>query len=180
MTVPIRRCPQCGEEFQPHVVDCSDCGALLVDAFEGGAPSGRAADPDPPPEATEYVGLLSGLDPPMVEQASRHLAAAGIPFTVVADSRRGLRLGVAAERVLDSMHVLERNDVVPGRSESTEGAVAVEGGPCPACGDPVRPGAAECPACGLALSGAAPECEHCGAELNPVFDACPECGRGQG
>ena len=59
---PIRRCPECGEEFQPHVVDCSDCGTPLVSAFEGdGAPeAGGDAGAAPVPEET--VTLLSGVE----------------------------------------------------------------------------------------------------------------------
>lgn len=161
----------------PHVVDCSDCGAPLVSALEGDeAPPGAL---EPAPESPEYVSLVSGLTATMAEEAARHLGASGIPFAVVADPRRGLRVGVAPDRVRDAMAILERGEVVPRQPDSAEGVVALEGGPCPACGEQVRPGTAECPGCGLHLSSPAPQCPWCGAELDPAFDACPECGRSQ-
>lgn len=161
----------------PHVVNCSDCGAPLVSAVEGEetpAPAGA-----PPPEApAEYVSVVSGLTSEAAAEAARHFAAAGIAFATALDARRGgMRLGVGRERVREAMEILEREDIVPRQPDSAEGAVALEGGPCPACGEHVLPGTAECPGCGLHLSSPAPECGHCGAELDPAFDACPECGQ---
>ncbi|HET8646841.1 MAG TPA: hypothetical protein VFO85_15205 [Vicinamibacteria bacterium] len=176
---PIRRCPECGEEFQPHIVNCSDCGALLADGFEGAALPGDGGAAAPLPSAEEYVGVLSGMEPEVAAEASQHLTAAGIPFAMVSHASRGLRLGVAPGRVLEAMKVLQESGLVPAAPESSEGAVAIEGGPCPACGEHVHPGSSECAGCGLSLSGSGRECRHCGADLNPVFDACAECGREQ-
>jgi predicted amidophosphoribosyltransferase len=176
---PIRRCPECGEEFMPHVVNCSDCGTPLVSAYEGEEPPAAAGAP-PPEDPAEYVSVVSGLTSEAAAEAARHFAAAGIAFATALDARRGgLRLGVARARVREAMEVLEREGIVPRQPDSAEGAVALEGGPCPACGDPVQPGTAECPGCGLHFSSPVPQCEHCGADVDPAFDACPECGREQ-
>lgn len=176
---PIRKCPECGEEFLPHVVNCSDCGALLVDAFEGAVMPGPDHDVPGAAPGQDYVGLLSGMEPELAAEASRQLTTAGIPFTIVSHVSRGLRLGVAPGRVLEAMRVLQASGLVPEVPASSEGVVAVEGGPCPACGDHVPPGTGECPGCGLSLSGSGQECRHCGADLDPAFDACPDCGRGR-
>lgn len=175
---PIRRCPECGEEFQPHVVSCSDCGAPLENAFEAEEPpaderGGLAT------VALDYVGLVSGLDTEAAAMSAERLRAAGIPFQLVSHSRRGLRLFVARDRVADAIAVLDAGSQVAATPDRAEGAVAVEGGPCPACGEGVAAGAVECPGCGLSLGGAAPSCSDCGAELVPGFDACAACGQEQ-
>jgi hypothetical protein len=176
---PIRRCPECGEEFLPHVVQCSDCGATLESGFEGETPSAQGGGVAAPAPAAEYVGLVSRLTPETAQEAAGHLTEAAVPFVLVSDSRRGLRLGVAPERVADAIGILERAGLAPMQPDSGEAAVAAEGGPCPACGENVAPGSVDCPGCGLSLAAAAVPCRHCGGELHPGFDACPDCGRGQ-
>jgi hypothetical protein len=175
----IRRCPECGEEFLPHVVHCSDCGALLENAFENDAPpDGPGGVAPAASESPDSVALVSGLTPGAAAQAAERLAAAGIAFGLVADARRGLRLGVERGRMVEAIEILEREGVIPGQPDPAGAAVGTEGGPCPACGDPVAPGTVDCPGCGLQLSGGV-QCRHCGAELVPALDSCPECHREQ-
>ena len=172
---PIRRCPECGEEFQPHVVHCSDCGALLESAFEGeAAPEARASTPatvEPAPR--QYVVLERGLTSGLAQEAAQYLGAAGIPFRVAAEAGGGFRVSVPLEQMEQGRAALEDAGVGPEPADLPEGAVAAEGGPCPACGDDVAPGTDECPGCGLQLAGAF-QCARCGAELQP-FEACTAC-----
>jgi hypothetical protein len=178
-SVPIRRCPECSEEFQPHIVRCSDCGALLEAAFEGDAsPDERGDLRESAPPLPEYARILDGLSPAMAELAAQHLSAAGIPVALTSHYRYGLRLGVKAEDAVTAIAILEREGIVPKQPDASEAAVAAEGGPCPACGDDVAPGTAVCPGCGLRLAGGVP-CRHCGAELPPPIGECPECGKEQ-
>ena len=171
---PIRRCPDCGEEFQPHVVQCSDCGAPLESVFEGDPLlEQRAEATGAAPAPAELALLVRGLTPGEADQAAQHLAAAGIPIRLALD-RDGLRLGVAREQLVPARSILGRAGVLPEQPDAAEGAVAEEGGPCPACGDHVAPGTAECAGCGLQLAGAF-QCPRCGTELLTPSEACPAC-----
>jgi len=176
-TVPIRRCPECGEEYQPHIVTCSDCGALLEAGFEGDSVDQRHEPLEPALPSPEYARILDGLAPEIAELAAQHLSAAGIRFGL--DSYQyGLRLGVQVEDATVALAILERAGIVPKGPDASEVPVAAEGGPCPACGDDVAPGMTECPGCGLQLAGGVP-CRHCGAELATPTGECPSCAKEQ-
>ena len=45
--------------------------------------------------------------------------------------------------------------------------------PCPACGEPVKPGYARCPKCTVVVTR---ECPSCKEKLPADFKACPKCG----
>jgi hypothetical protein len=45
--------------------------------------------------------------------------------------------------------------------------------PCPACGEPVKPGYARCPKCTAVIT---MECPKCHEKLPAEFKACPKCG----
>jgi hypothetical protein len=181
----VRRCPDCGEEFQLHVVRCSDCGALLEDRLEGEDPvaaddalsggPGASASPAPPPEA--FTQVADGVAAVAAERVGRRLSAAGIPFKLAPHNYR-LRVSVRPEDVPAAVAILEREGIVPEQPDPAERPVAMEGGPCPACGTTVASGTLECPGCGLVLGGG-PEldCERCGARLVPLSGECPQCGR---
>jgi hypothetical protein len=148
--VPVRRCPDCGEEFQPHVVNCSECGTLLEDAIEGESPAGSAA---PEEDAAKYATLASDLDVDSTRAASEHLAEAGLRFRIVTTrARRGwLDLQVHEEDGVAASALLQREGILPPRDDSPP--VGADGGPCPACQTHVEPGTLECPECGLVLGG---------------------------
>ncbi len=175
--VHIRRCPECGEEYQPHVVRCSDCGALLEDGFEGEDRSGERPDLlEPASPSVEYARILDGLAPATAKLAAQHLSAAGVPFGLDSHHRHGLRLGVRVEDVATAVAVLEREGIVPKQPDPSELLVVAEGGLCPACGDHIASGMPECPGCGLRLVGGV-ACEHCGAELSATSGECPDCSK---
>ena len=175
---PIRRCPECGEEFQPHVVSCSDCGAQLVSAFENDSAAVPNAPEEVSPADPEYVTLASQLTAEMAEQAAQALAAEGVRFRLAIDLGYSFRLVVEPDDVTQALAVLAREGLAPGQPDPEQPAVAEAGGPCPACDHRVAPGTSECPGCGLLLADPV-ECRHCGAALEPTRSDCPRCGREQ-
>jgi len=142
----VRVCPECGEEFRPEIVTCSDCGATLVDEWEGEGGAGETDAPPPretpsaarPPEG--FKPVASAATAAEIDPAARALGAAGIVFAVTGAINH-FSLLVAPEdvgRALDVLGVAE-----PGPEPHHA---------CPACGADVG-GAQECPDCGLALAG---------------------------
>lgn len=66
--IPIRFCPACGEEFQPHILTCLDCGAETLEGFEGQEPAERrrlaAARKKTAPEREEEKAVPEADDEP--------------------------------------------------------------------------------------------------------------------
>ena len=178
MTIYLRYCPACGEEYQPHMTHCIECGGVLKEKLDDGQwPERRRAE-----EREAEAGLPPGdyqklvIVPPSTATALMpSFLEAGIPIKVE-PSPHGLRLSARAEDRSAAMSILEEEGVLPRQPDHSEPAVAAEGGPCPACGQTVRPGTSECPECGLALSGHA-GCESCGEPLAPDDHVCPSCGQ---
>jgi len=167
MSVHVRVCRDCGEEYRPEVVRCADCGGELEDHFEGepeGAVSAGAGSREPASELTGYRALF--LTPraadlvPMAERlregrveyrlAEQPGAGEGAPpryALLVRDADAAGALRALADLVAphegpEDVHAVET------RFDAEQGYVQ-----CPACGARTAPGAAECPECGLGLSG---------------------------
>jgi len=179
MAAYVRYCPDCGEEYQPHMTQCIDCGAALEERLEGDSmesDASREAEPAPPPNVPpgEYRRVADGLTAQIVEPLVELFVEAGIPVKVESIGY-GLCLSVRAEDRSAVVAILEREGVIPSQPDATTPAVVADGGPCPACGAVLKAGTVECPECGLLLGGAG--CESCGAELSPTDQACPACGR---
>jgi predicted amidophosphoribosyltransferase len=175
MQLYIRYCPDCGEEYQPHMTQCVECGGALKDKLDGASPEHeepRDVGPSLPPG--DYRKVAHGLSAETVEPLVELFIGAGIPVKVESLAY-GLCLSSRFEDRLAVMAILEREGVIPSQPDETTLVVATDGGPCPACGTSITPGTVECPECGLVLSGAG--CESCGAALSPTDDACPACGR---
>jgi hypothetical protein len=171
----LRYCPECGEEYQPHVTHCLDCGSPLKEKLEGEvvvleAPLEETA-PDLPPG--EYARVAHGLSAGTAEPLVRLFVAAGIPVKVESVGY-GLTLSARLEDHPAVIAILEREGVLPAQPDGSAPAIAQEGGPCPACGASLAPGIVECAECGLTLGGSG--CENCGAELGPTDESCPACG----
>jgi hypothetical protein len=152
--VPVRRCPECAEEFQPHVVSCSDCGAPLEDAVEGQPIERRDAAPaaadGPFVPLTGIVEMQDALD------AGQALAATSVRFRLLPVPRRaGLKLEVHEQDAAAATALLVQAGLLPPLDDSP--AVGEDGGPCPACGTHVAAGSIECAECGLVLGGDLPE-----------------------
>ena len=173
MDAYLRYCPDCGEEYQPHMTKCVECGGVLQDMREGHVPETPPApeiEPTLPPG--EYVLVADGLSRELVETVVRRLVEARIPVKV---GTRGHGLNVSArdEDRAAVVAALERAGAIPEQPEAGAPAVATDGGPCPACGTSVPAGTVECPECGLRLSAA---CENCGADPGGEDHVCRACG----
>jgi hypothetical protein len=158
----VRVCPDCGEEFRPEIVRCSDCGALLEDGLEGDVTDGAGET------ASQGESAAAAVEAP-VEIRRRSLYASNRISEIQPLAER---LGAAAIRFWvepagDTWSVLVAEaDEVPGRAivgelfgipDHAAAAFDPEAGysACPACGHALEPAAVECPECGLGV-GAGP------------------------
>jgi hypothetical protein len=158
----VRVCPECGEEFRPEIVHCSDCGALLVDhAAEevapspmAGSPTGQAHSPsDGAPAPVAFARLVRADRAAAIEPLAERLGKAGVPFRVRTVSL-SFELLVAEGDREEALSVL--GDAARPENVSVDDApFDPEGGyaACPACGSRLAPRAQECPECGLAVGG---------------------------
>ena len=145
----VRKCPDCGEEFRPEIVRCSDCGATLVDHWEEEGGVGEPQEPGreaeiPPnlPVPTDHRPIASAPSAAEIEPMARRLGEAGIPFAVTGSVHMFLLL-------VPEVDVERAMALLAGPAEPEE---PVEASPmCPACGADPR-GASECAECGLALA----------------------------
>jgi len=149
----VRVCPECGEEFRPDIVSCSDCGAELRDAYDDGpspahaeAPAGR---PEPADDA-DYAPIFTTIESDVMRDAAAALAKAGIPFRV-AGNATGYQLLVRADDRPRASQALGTRDGAVVFGPEMDAAAAEHGGPCPACGTVLAADVLECPECGLVL-----------------------------
>lgn len=174
----VRYCPECDQEFRPHVERCSDCGGPLEDQFEGlegagsEAPAGRPVVSLSPHDT---VALLHRSTAAALEPLAAALGRAAIPFRV--DPRPGYGGFDLKVRPEDAPQAAQALAETLGPELAQEGLDAPEGreGHCPACDGPVPPHATECPECGLGLGQALPACGHCGEAVDPATGRCPRC-----
>lgn len=176
----VRYCEECGETFLPHVVQCSDCGALLKDKWEEEDPpeppplwEGRGERPALPYPPGDYrlIGEMSSAD---ADNVARELAARRIPVKVEPAGRE-LRVSVRDEDRAAAVTALVEAGLLAKPDEPATPTLATEGGPCPACDTHVPAGSSECPECSLVLSGEPPVCEKCGSET-VLSGECNHCG----
>ena len=161
------------------MTECLDCGTALQDKQDGVTMS----EPPPPDvDSTaqsslppgDYHVIATGLSAPVADALVQRFVSAGIPVKVDPAGYH-LRLSARDEDRAAAVAILESEGVLTGLPDPTAPAVGAEGGPCPACGEPIRPGTLECAECGLQLGGAA-ACPSCGVEVPPDDAACPACG----
>jgi RNA polymerase subunit RPABC4/transcription elongation factor Spt4 len=166
----VRVCPDCGEEFRPDILRCSDCGAELVTqededpalAMERPAHTGSLGSPGDSLDAARPIAW-SDQARNLVPFADR-LVEAGVVFRIgprpedEQGRSHGFELRVwdkdreAATRVLAPHATPESGVTLLGAS-----AYPASNDPdtlaCPACDAPVPTGTDECPECGLILGG---------------------------
>lgn len=151
-------CPQCGSEFQSHVVTCIDCGTVTVPAshLEGGNR-----------EEPTVFSLASGSQAALVRTAESawatglggYLEDKGVACGLVEDPAccggpRKLAV-VVAEQDLERARELDREYFLQLVPEATESFGRLPGEEeCPACGAYLPGGSDECPACGLVVGAA--------------------------
>jgi ribosomal protein L40E len=195
MTMHVRVCVECGEEYQPVVTRCADCGGELEDRqldddgnplLDEPAAPGEPAAPPPDrrvvfvtPKAAELVPLAeavreAGIEYHLAEQRPETEGAAVRYALLVAEKDATAALQAVA-------HLLSEEDGSPEDLHAVETRFDPDRGyvECPACGATQAPGAAECAECGLTL-GAADEgasvCARCSAPLPSPGEPCPACG----
>lgn len=174
MTVHVRVCTECGEEYRPDIPRCADCGGMLQDRFDDeDGPAGTDADEAaagqvvPAEGATEALAgqravFVSPRATDLVPLAEA-LEEEGLVFHMheqppQEDVRQASYSLLVAEHDLTRALEVLATLVAPG---AEEGALAVatrfeEGrgyASCPACGAETREGALECADCGLAIGG---------------------------
>lgn len=155
----VRVCPDCGEEFRPEIVRCSDCGALLEDHVEGDAAGGAHESASeggstpteaPAPVQIQRRSLYTSNRIGEIQPLAKRLSGAGVQFWV--------------ESAGDSWSVLVAEaDEATGRAIASDlfGLVdhaasfdpEVGYSACPACGHALPPAVVECPECGLGVGG---------------------------
>lgn len=176
----VKRCPECREDYLPHVERCADCGAVLVSSDDE-APDAGAPEEESPLPPGEYRLLLASDRAAELDPLVQRLASAKVPAKVSVSRRgTGFELRVRDEERARAVELL--HDVV-GRAAAAEAALeqhfdAERGGYalCPACESSLPAGATECAECGLLLGGEAPTCEGCGVEIDPTAARCGSCG----
>lgn len=175
----VKHCPECREDYMPHVERCADCGGDLVTRDDEAAPEADAHDSALPPG--EYHLLLASDRAAELDPLVARLAEAGLPAKVeVARGGQGFHLKVRNEERARAAELLR--DVLgdmAGREAALERHFDAERGgytACPACEAWLPAGAKECPECGLLLGEDAPTCARCGQELDPDETRCGSCG----
>ncbi|MFI5183952.1 MAG: hypothetical protein ACHQNV_06120 [Vicinamibacteria bacterium] len=155
----VRVCPECGEEFRPEIVHCSDCGTLLQDRLaEEDATAERvaefAADLPSVGPGTEgkYVRIFRADRAADVEPLAVRLGQAQVPFRV----RSALMCFdlLTREEDHDRVHRV-LGDLLTSGGHPADADFDPEAGyaACPACGCRLAPQAEECTDCGLAVGG---------------------------
>jgi hypothetical protein len=170
-----RSCPDCGEEFRPEIVRCSDCGAELQDRYDDDAQERKAAEPAEPECAESYAPVFTTIETEALREAAACLAAAAIAFRATGNSTGYQLLVRPGDRSLAVQALAGREGALVLAPESPL-APGHEGGPCPACGAQLDAGLLECPECQLALGEAPAACRSCGAALTEGQLHCPVCG----
>jgi len=155
MTLPPKRCPECGEEYVHSVLVCAECGVTLV----------LAGEPIPVRELPPASDLMRVRTATLswARSFSDLLAEAGIAHRVEPEVDSARASGVPRGEQLCSVFVRKedreqaaRLDVqhmrsqIPDVPENFAGG-AIEDDRCPACGEPADLAAPECASCGLAF-----------------------------
>jgi uncharacterized OB-fold protein len=191
VSVHVRVCRECGEEYRPEVAVCADCGGELEDRRLGeeavtvpeGVPVPDAPRVEAPPPRVVFVASRVAEVLPLAEalreaEVAHRLGelppvADGAPvrYALLVDEEDAAEaLRVIGPALLSEEHDAEAEAV---ETRFAEGRGYVE---CPACGAHQTPGAVECPECGLGLGAEAATCARCGEPLAEPDAGCAACG----
>jgi hypothetical protein len=164
-------CPECGSEFQPHVLTCIDCGAATVSAasmagrtLPGPAPS--LGDRFSLPRASEAVCAQS-RDLEGAEGLGIFLERHGVSCRIEAvEPAEGasarerhhplFRVCVAPGDVARTVELEKKYDQIQIRATGMRFQELPPQGWCPACGTEAGEDAEWCPECGLRIGGDSP------------------------
>jgi rubredoxin len=162
----VRVCPECGSEFQPHVLTCIDCGAATVlasDLADRPRPEPSLGNRFSLPRESEAVCWPSG-DVESAEAFGLFLERHGVPCRLEPEEPP------ASATLRERQHPRFKVCVAPGDAARTRALekkydqmqIRATGmrfeelppqGYCPACGTHVGERAEWCPECGLHLGG---------------------------
>jgi ribosomal protein L40E len=202
MLTHVKICRDCGEEYRPQALRCTDCGGELEErqldddgtlfdpepvgeaeaaAQAEGAPQAEAAGRVlfVTPRANELVPLAEalraeGLAYHLLERPAHREGAAPSYALVVPEDVAAAALRTLAPLVAPG-HDAAEVEGIEARFEPERGYVR-----CPACAAEQPPGAAECGECGLTLGTLEEEelaaCPRCGAPLPSADTPCSACG----
>ena len=96
----VRYCPDCGEEYQPHMTQCLDCGTALKEKLDGAETPEMNAPPEVEPAPRlppgDYERVADGLTAQSVEPVVKLFVSERIPVKVES-SGYGLRLSARRE-----------------------------------------------------------------------------------
>ena len=163
-TVPIRVCQRCGAEFQPHVLECLDCGAATEAAWEGSFDERPRKRPETPAEPEGHRSIVSpGARPPELSAAltptvieairvvAERLERDGIRFHVEEqDKSRGLIFVIwVSDEDTDRAVAIEREVLREKYPEDFVASDTYDPTVCPCCETRLAPGVLDCPECGL-------------------------------
>ena len=97
----------------------------------------------------DAAAIASSLELQEAGDCDKALRAAGIPAQVVPIPNGGFSVYVARDLQAKAERLLRKAGLLP--ADDAPAPITDTGGPCPACGAVVEPGAGECPECGLAV-----------------------------
>jgi hypothetical protein len=161
----VRVCRDCGEEYRQEISVCADCGGVLKDVTDSGAPESSPPAPEserlPPPDLSGHRAVFQTREPRDLVPAAEALREAGLSFHMVEtrvqgeERRSTLSLYVREEDASSALRLLAPLHG-PEAAAYAARSSALEAGDddarCPACETALPPGAPECPECGLAFS----------------------------
>ncbi len=202
MSVSVKICRDCGEEYRPQAVRCADCGGELEErlldetgAVVGGEEpetGGDAPTEEEGPPAHHQVVFVTPRAAELVPLAEA-LRASDLHYRLAEQPGHGegappqYALLVPEVEVPSALSALSPLLAPGGEANLAEVEARFEPDRgylrCPACGADQAPGATECGECGLGLGNGraeaeegTPICAQCGATLPDPRAECPACG----
>ncbi|MDD5773451.1 MAG: hypothetical protein PHX78_08330 [bacterium] len=156
----IKICPECREEYQPHIIKCVHCGTILV-------PPEEIKDEKKELTSEEImkfdnvvlenpVAVREG-DSGWIREIFIVLVKADIPCAISQDDGCGKgccgdkSMLLVSEKDMEKAHEKIEEYCMKKYPELKTSNEMISKGKCPACGSPVETGAVECPDCGLIL-----------------------------
>ncbi len=151
----MKICPDCLYDYQPHVENCANCGAILLTQEEH---SRRQEERDRCAEQPleDPVAVREG-EVRWIGELYHVLIDSGIPSRMHSDPgcSKGCRgtacLLLVSRRDAPGAHRRIEEYFAEKHPEARASQELMSEGKCPACGHAMDPSAVECPDCGLAL-----------------------------
>lgn len=184
----VRVCRECGQEYRPEVIRCSDCGGELEDRHVDEAQLLEPEPAEPVPEDAlspgNYQSIAWGGHAADLVPLADRLLAVEIPFRIrprevdPGEPGKGFDLVVRdeeRERALAEMAAAEGAAPAGPEFDPATGYKR-----CPACSAELKPGLSECSDCGLGVAEtpSGHRCPRCNEAMPPDEVTCPHCGFG--